>query len=133
MIASTLLPPLQHFDPLLFALSVLVLLSDAEMTTVVATEDRDADGDWQLLELQETLEPTLILGILVPQVQMLGLVRGLGTSGGGSAAPVDLCLLRFRGMVLLVSSLFPMCCLQMNELTATYLSAPLVVLLSHLG
>ena len=49
MIASTLLPPLQHFDPLLFALSVLVLLSDAEVTTVVATEDRDADADWQLL------------------------------------------------------------------------------------
>ena len=109
---------------------MLVLLSDAEVTTVVATEDRDADGDWQLLDLQETLEPTLVL---VPQVQMLGLVRDLGTSGGGSAELVDLCLLRFCGMVLLVSSLLQTSCLQMNELTATYLSAPLVVLLSHLG
>ena len=117
MIASTLLPP--HFDPLLFALSVLVLLSDAEVTTVVATEDRDADGDWQLLELQETLEPTLILGILVPQVQMLGLVRGLGTSGGGSAAPGDLALVRFGGMA---SSPLPT-----YELTATYLSVSLVM------
>ena len=62
-----------------------------------------------------------ILVLVVVQMLVLMLVVGLGTSGGGSAASVDLCLLRFGGMVLLLSSQLPTSCSGMYELTAGYL------------
>ena len=109
--------PLQHFDPLLAILNV-------------AIEERDDDGgeyDHQLLDLQATLalEPTSVLGLLVLWAWMLlvvvvmvmpaqmlvvvlsqmlvrvVVVEGLETNGDDSAAPGDLYLLRFGGMVLL--------------------------------
>ena len=144
--------PLQHFDPPLLPLAALVMLND---TAVVAIEERDDDGgdyDHQLLDLQETLalEPTLVLGLLVQRAwillvmvvvvaQMLVVVvECLGTSDGDSAAPVDLCLLRFYAMVILPLSLLMTSCFARYELTARCPSVllvmdALVLLLSHPG
>ena len=116
-------------------LPVLALLSDAATRTVAATKlDGGGDCDCQLLELRETLaelDPTLILGLLVPQDQVL--VEGLGTSGGDTAALVDLALVKFGGMA---SS--PLPTFEPGIHAATYLSVSLVMdalvlLLSHSG
>ena len=71
------------------------------------------------LELLVLLVHVLVLLLMARMVVVL---EGLGTSGGGIVAPVDLCLGRFGGMVLLVQSLVSPRCSQRFELNATCLS-----------
>ena len=69
----------------------------------------------------------LVVVKLLQMLVVLVVMVGLKTSGDDSAAPVDLCLLRFYAMVILPLSLLITSCFAMYELTARYPSVLLVM------